>query len=49
MKNQLSDVEGFIVPIQSVSVVKQYHELSQSVEKPIIGYRIVADPEKNPR
>ena len=48
-ENGLKDVEGFIIPCQSVSDVKAWMELAEKVNRTVYGFRIVPKEGKDPR
>lgn len=49
MNNGLKDVEGFIIPVQSVSDVKQWMQLASTTGRKVYGFRIVPKKGKDPR
>lgn len=49
MNNGLKDVEGFIIPVQSVSDVKKWMQLAQTTGRKVYGFRIVPKKGKDPR
>ncbi|CAL6090333.1 Lysozyme_family protein [Hexamita inflata] len=49
MQTGLKEIDGFIVPINSVSDAKAFYELSIKTGKPIYGWRIIPQKDKDPR